>query len=183
MQPGTVAAVSSIASRPQPKPAPALSVRAAATSVRTGVGLLALVAFGLAGPALGEVYLFPAYGQGFDVDPRYTSIEIGNNTPGTLPFMLDADFRDFGFKMWQKVVVGDSSMPAPIDLTFKGYNFGQAFATGSLTPGVVVLRIGSMDITQTNVELDNLRLIFAAPDSTLNMNNAGLKFADGYKLA
>ena len=178
-----VAAASSIAFRPQPKLAPALSFRRAATSVRTGVGLLALAAFGLASPALGEVYLFPADGQGFDEDPRYTSIEIGNNTPGTLPFMLDADFQDFGFKMWQKVVVGDSSMPAPIDLIFKGENIGKAFETGSLTPGEVVLRIGSMDITQTNVELDNLRLIFAATDSTLNLNNAGLKFATGDKLA
>jgi uncharacterized protein with beta-barrel porin domain len=168
---------SSGTARRERRAASAISAAALRTGVRAGAHLLVLAAFGFASPAQAEVYLLPAYGDGFDIDPRYTSIQIGNNTPGTMPFTLNADFQDFGFKMWQKVVVGDSTMPAPIDLIFKGYNIGQAFATGSSTPGAVTLRIGSMDITQTNVELENLRLVFGATDSTLNLNNGSLKFA------
>jgi hypothetical protein len=149
--------------------------------VRIRAHLLVLAAIGLAGPALGEVYGFRADGNGFTLDPRYTSVQIGNNTPGKIFVDVPIDFVQVGFKPWQTVTLGDSTMTAPVNLTLtSGYlpNINSnvyAFQT-------VPMRIGSLDITQTNLELDKVRLVFGAPDSALNMKSASVQFGLSEKL-
>ena len=138
--------------------------------------LLLSAALGCAGPALGEAYYFPAYGEGFDFGSRYNSVQILDRTGGTALFSMDVNFRDAGFQMWRSVQVGDASVTAPVDMVFKGFNIGNAFATGSTLPLSALASVGSLDITQARVTLDNMGLVLGASDSTLNLRNASLTF-------
>jgi hypothetical protein len=137
---------------------------------------LITAAFGCAGPALGEVYYFPGYGQGYDFESKYNSVQILDRTGGTALFPVDVNFRDWGFQMWRNVRVGDASLNVPVDMVFKGYNIGNAFLTGQLEPQSVLARLGSLDITQARVVLDNMSLVLGATDGTLNLRNASLTF-------
>ena len=125
----------------------------------------------LCGRAPAATYYYPDYGDLFTFDPVYTEVSMGNRG-GMIPFQNDTDFREYGFSHFQRASVGDNTLTRPIDLEFRGINI-PAMADGHAGLGIT-MRLGSLDLTQVNLTMNNVRLVFGAADSTLSMRNSRL---------